>query len=142
MTDFFIASNEDLKCLESRPLVEGQLAGLVDSEVDLLMLCNLESILTGQEWESIFDTVYVNPAREQGPDGPWIYQVSGCLLQALVNLTADELIDCANKWSETDEWTLRDDMSPEKIAEVLSQLVTLAERALSNGKTLYIWTRP
>lgn len=142
MTDFFIASDEDLNCLDDRQPADKNLAAVVDSEIDLLMLCNLESILTGSEWEAVFDRVYVNPARDHGPDGPWIYEVSSCLLKALQNLTPEGLVDCANQWAETDEWTLREDSEPEQIREVLQGLIGLARLAILERKSLFIYTEP
>ncbi len=141
MSDFFIASDPDLNCLHSPP-AESLLNERLDSEVDLLMLCNLESILTGTEWESVFDRVYINPVRDHGPDGPWIYEVSSCLLAALQGLTPDTLLDCARKWGETDEWTLRDDIAPETIVNVLRGLAGMAELAHGEGNTLFIRTEP
>ena len=137
MTDFFIASLEDLSgLLDFRP---SEMLG--DSEVDLLMLCNLESILTGMDWESVFDRVYINPVKEQGPEGPWIYKVSEGLLDELKKLGPDAVKTAASEWAETDEWTLRADPK-EKIASVLQGLIGLAKRAGTEGKSLFIWTDP
>lgn len=139
MTDFFIASIEDLTgLLDCRPSNGEALAG---SEVDLLMLCNLESILTGMDWEAVFDRVYINPVSEQGPEGPWIYKVSEGLLDALKKLGPEAVKLAANEWAETDEWTLRADPK-EKITSVLTGLIGLAKRAGSEGKSLFIWTDP
>ncbi len=143
MTDFFLASNDDLNRLEDHsPANEPESGAVLDSEVDLLMLCNLESILTGTEWESVFDQVYINPVRDHGPEGPWIYRVSSCLLEALRKLGPDSLAECASRWAESDEWTLREDSAPEKIAEVLRQLIGLARLAGLEGKSLFICTEP
>lgn len=140
MTPFFIASEHDLNLVQEPFALKENNAGIDDSEIDLLMLCNLESILTGSDWESVFDKVYINPVRDHGPDGPWIYQVSEKLLDALRKLTPEALLNCANKWAETDEWTLRQD-SPERIADVLHFLSALARQASSEGKSLFILTR-
>ena len=142
MTDFFIASVEELNCPEVPRPAQSWQSGLADTEVDLLMLCNLESILTGAEWDSVFDQVYINPVCEQGPDGPWIYQVSASLLQELQEISPERVIDCARQWSETDEWTLRDDIALDKIADVLRELICLARAAADEQKSLFIWTLP
>lgn len=141
MTEFFIATLDDLNGLvDCRPLNEQFIA---DSEVDLLMLCNLESILTGAEWESVFDRDYINPLAEQGPDGPWIYKVSDKLINALEKLSsAESVAQAADQWSETDEWTLRPDNSPEKICAVIQGLIGLAKKAGEEGKSIFIWTEP
>ncbi len=105
------------------------------------MLCNLESILTGLDWESVFDRDYINPVSEHGPDGPWVYQVSEGLLNALNKLSPDAIASAASRWAETDEWTLRND-STDTIADVLSGLIGLAQKAGSEGKRVFIWTEP
>lgn len=106
------------------------------------MLCNLESILTGIDWENVFDRDYVNPVRDHGPEGPWIYQVSEQLLDALKQLSPDAKVNCAQEWAQTDEWHLRSDAAPEKIAGVLDGLISMAQRAGDEGKRLFIWTEP
>lgn len=138
MTPFFLASDEDISC--SEPLEQNGDESGEDSEIDLLMLCNLEAILTGTDWENIFDKVYLNPVSDQGPDGPLVYQVSNNLLDALRKLTPEAILNCARQWAETDEWTLRQD-PPEKIAAVVHGLMGLANQASEEGKKLFIWTR-
>lgn len=112
---------------------------MVHSEVDLLMLCNLESILTGSDWEKVFEDFYTDPVQDAGPDGPLIYKVSEKLLQVLPALNSEALLSCADKWSETDEWTLRQEV-PEEIVNVLHSLSGLAKHAVAEGKKLYLLT--
>ena len=137
MKPFFIASEEDISRAEPNASEESD-AG--SDEIDLLMLCNLEAILTGHDWENIFDKVYMNPVCDHGPDGPIVYQVSNGLLEALRKLSPDALLNCAKQWAETDEWELRQD-PPEKIADVVQSLIGLAQRANDEGKNLFLWTR-
>ena len=141
MADLFIASGEDLSSITESLSPINCLPGLADAEVDLLMLCNLESILTGIDWESIFDRDYVNPIADHGPDGPWIYQVSRKLLDSLQCLSPDAVVECARVWADTDEWTLRTDVCTEKVAEVISDLAGLARTALAENKQVFLWTR-
>lgn len=139
VTPFFIASEDELHCVEPQAL-DGAEDADGPEQIDLLMLCNLEAILTGSDWENIFDRVYMNPVRDHGPDGPLVYQVSNGLLEALRGLSPESLLNCANLWAETDEWELRQD-PPEKIADVVHGLMDLAERASAEGKNLFLWTR-
>lgn len=141
MADLFIASDSELNGISEAPSPINCLPGLADADVDLLMLCNLESILTGSDWESVFDRDYVNPICDHGPDGPWIYQVSKGLLDALRCLSPEAMIECARVWAETDEWTLRTDTCPEKVAEVISGLAGLAKSARAQEKHVFLWTR-
>jgi hypothetical protein len=142
LTDFFIASDDELNLLDHRPSATKQLPGMADSDIDLLMLCNLESILTGADWECIFDSMYINPVRDHGPDGPWIYQVSNFLLEALEQLNSESMQDCARQWAETDEWTLREGCPREEIMTALAKLIGLSRLAGSEGKHLFIATMP
>ena len=140
VSEFFLATTSELLQIEYRPPQSIMQPGLVDSELDLLMLCNLESILTGNDWESVFDDVYINPVQDHGPDGPWIYQVSTELLRALKTLSPDNILDCAKEWSQTDEWTLREDTPIECITTILRELTELAVQADTQGKQVFIWT--
>ncbi len=140
MTDFLIASEHELDSLDKCSKGTKQNACLADSDLDLLMLCNLEAILTGTEWEHVFDRDYINPVRDECPDGKLIYQVSEKLLEALRKLQPDCILDCAKQWAETDEWTLREDCTPETIATVIQRLIGLAKLTLAEGKILFIRT--
>lgn len=140
LTDFFIASNTEIKAIDCRPAENTAEPDLADSDLDLLMLCNLESILTGNAWECVFDEVYINPVRDNGPEGPLVYQVSSALLSALQELDRDAIADCAMQWAETDEWTLREGTPIETIAAVLQGLIRLARQASIEGKSLFICT--
>jgi hypothetical protein len=142
LADLFIATIKELGDLDDMVSPTSLMPGMADSEIDLLMLCNLESILTGNEWESVFDRDYGCPLREDGPDGPWIYQVSKNLLDSLQCLSPEAILECARVWSDYDEWTLRADACIESIAELISSLAALAKQALTEGKQVYIWTRP
>lgn len=142
LADLFIATTQELGELDDMISPATLMPGLPDSEIDLLMLCNLESILTGTEWESVFDRDYGCPLREDGPDGPWIYEVSKPLLSSLQCLSPEAILECARVWSDYDEWTLRTDACIESIAEVISSLASLAKRALLENKQVFIWTRP
>jgi len=142
LTDFFIASDDELNLLDLRQSATKQLPGMADSDIDLLMLCNLESILTGADWECVFDSMYINPVRDHGPDGPWIYQVSNYLLEALSKLNSEAMQDCASQWAETDEWTLKENCPLEEIMAALGKLIGLARLACSEGKHLFIVTMP
>ncbi|MBX9725013.1 MAG: hypothetical protein K2X81_26660 [Candidatus Obscuribacterales bacterium] len=140
MTDFLIASEHELDSLNNCSTGTNKNACLADSDLDLLMLCTLESILTSTEWEQVFDRDYINPVRDEFPDGTLIYQVSDKLLEALRKLQPECILDCAKQWAETDEWTLREDSTPESIATVIQSLVGLAKLTMAEGKILFIRT--
>lgn len=140
MSNFFIASLEELKGLID--FSPGMGTGIGGIEVDLLMLCNLEAILTGIDWESVFDKDYINPITDEGPDGPWVYKVSEGLLEALKRLSPDAVLKTAKEWAETDEWTLRENEPQENIAAVIQKLASMAKKAKSEGKSIFIRTEP
>lgn len=140
MSDFFLASAAELQDQNDQPSGCSLQPQLLNSDLDLIMLCDLESILTGNDWEVVFDRDYINPVAEQGPEGPWIYKVSSALLSELQRLSPESLLDCAQKWSDCDQWTLKEDTPAEAIADVLRELVGLAQTAGKQGKDIYIWT--
>lgn len=142
LADLFIANMNELQHLEPEAFTFSTSPAIADNEVDLLMLCNLESILTGDEWECVFDRDYGCPLLDEGPDGPWIYQVSKKLLDSLRCLTQEAIFECAKVWADYDEWTLRADAGVEKIANLISGLVDLAKQALLEDKLVFISTRP
>lgn len=139
LNDFFIAAEPDVQVIEKFqvPLYEPELP---QAEIDLVMLCTLEAILTGVDWESIFDRDYINPIRDDGPDGPWIYAVSNTLVEALTLLQPETVHQCAGQWMETDDWILRSDACMEKTKSVLEELITLCRKTADEGKRLFLWT--
>lgn len=140
LNDLFIASDRDLGVLNDRGSPTCKLPGLSDVGVDLVMLCTLEEILTGQDWESIFDIHYINPLKDDGPEGPWVYPISETLTAALSVLDTDKIMHAAGKWAETDEWTVHENNGVDAIAEVLTQLVKLAKQAAAEHKHLFLWS--
>lgn len=138
--DIFIASERELEVLNERGSPAEKLHGVCLFAADLVMLCTLEAILTGADWESIFDKHYVSPLIDDGPEGPWVYLLSGSLQAALATTPGEVLPECAERWAETDDWMVRDDCSNETILSVLGQLKELATKAAAEEKRMYLWT--
>ncbi|MBY0358658.1 MAG: hypothetical protein K2W82_11700 [Candidatus Obscuribacterales bacterium] len=133
LKDFFVASDSDIQMIERFNRQDAV-------TIDLVMLCTLEGILTGMDWEIIFDKEYINPAREDSPEGPWIYAVSNTLVKILTALPPNNFTEYANQWQETDDWLLQPDSCLEQINNVLSELVSLCQQAQGQNKKLFLWT--
>lgn len=109
-----------------------------EAEIDLVMLCTLEEILTGLNWEEIFDQNYINPAWEESPDGPWIYAVSDRLVETLTSFKSASTHPCIKQWMETDDWTLRENACPDEVIRILEELILLSKQASREGKRLFL----
>lgn len=137
--DLFIASERELSVLCERGSPLKKLHGIEDAGVDLVMLCTLEEILTGLDWEAIFDRHYVNPLKDDGPEGPWVYGVSKALQEALRDIQQDKLARYAERWADTDDWMVRE-CDVNSVEEILNRLVLLAKKASEEGKRMFLWT--
>ncbi len=137
--DLFIASERELAVLNELGSPVDRLHGISDAGVDLVMLCTLEEILTGLNWEAIFDRHYVNPLKDEGPEGPWVYGISKALQEALKDVSSERIAGYAAQWADTDDWTVRD-CELQNVVDILSRLIVLARKATDEGKRMFLWT--
>lgn len=137
----FLASMDELTAYKGNGSPALHLNGQKkDLDLDPMMLSTLEGILTGENFEDVFDREYVMPVIEQGPEGPWAYCISTKLTELLSALTEPEALDCAEKWSQTDDWTLHDNLDMAEVCTAISTLSEMSRQGQSLQKLLFIWT--
>jgi hypothetical protein len=141
LSDFFIATDQELRDIREPDSPAAQFEGVTSTGVDVVMLCTLQQFACGlNDWEQIFDDCYVAPVKELGSEGPWIYQVSDELCRRLSSLNAPDINRYAKMWAETDEWIMSEEPDRSQTPRVLSDLVNLARKATVRKKKMYLWT--
>ena len=79
---------------------------------------------------------------EEGPGGPWVYQLPSELVSRLSATDEPALTEIATRWWQCVEFQREPPYRSWDVSAVrqfLTILVTLARRARENGKNLYLW---
>jgi hypothetical protein len=135
LTDFVVADLADAQkvCDSSCPYQDFD--GFAAKGINTFKLDALHAILRGEAGPPIDATVCSG-----GEDGPWVFEVPRDLVQRLAALTAQQLEVVARQWAATEEFSPRYDNWPlEAVQEVLNELATLCNRAVTQGKSVLMW---
>jgi hypothetical protein len=99
-----------------------------------VMLGTLQSLLTGVPYDEL-------PEGEllvmEGEDGPWVWQLSEELRDALADAPAGRLPAVAEQWVRTEEFW--DQATAAEVLPFLGEVTALARRARQAGERLYCW---
>jgi hypothetical protein len=142
LVDYFVAPT-DATAVRAMDVVGGpQFAGFETvpaKGIDpIVVLGNLESILTGRS----YDEIGANPRHGEllsDPDADaFVVTVTDELRDALAATAEDRLPDIAQRWAQTDELVLGH-AEPGHLIELLQMFVTLARHAIDQGGGLYCW---
>jgi len=128
-TNFFIATAADVRAMayeaekppphKAHPTVESK--GLYPE-----LLEHLAELLDA-------DGDMGEPERDWGKDGPWVFELPDELVSALSRLQGKALDEIARRWADTAcVWVT-------VLGPLLSRLATLAARARSEKKGVYLW---
>ena len=99
-----------------------------------VMLGTLQSLLTGVPYDQLPDGELV---AMEGEDGPWVWQLSEELRDALADATAGRLPAVAEQWVRTEEFW--DQATAAEVLPFLVEVTALARRARQAGERLYCW---
>jgi hypothetical protein len=116
--------------------------GVVWKGLDPITLASLWSILEGEELD--VDNVVSRSSRiqlavEDSNDGPWVFAIPEAMRDSLAELAAeceDKIEGVARAWAATDElkdWDYSD------VAELLQDVIDLADGARLERKDLLLW---
>lgn len=101
-----------------------------------VMMRRLQSLLTGVPYQEL-------PAAEgellamEGEDGPWVWQLSEELRDALADAQPSRLPAVAEQWVRTEEFWEQPPAA--EVLPFLGQVTALARRARQAGERLYCW---
>ncbi|MFE3881123.1 hypothetical protein ACFXPX_42910 [Kitasatospora sp. NPDC059146] len=118
------------------------------ADLDVVFLKNIDPVVAVARLEAIMTSCGYEEASERPrsgqllsdpeDDGAFVVSLTDTLAAALASASQDDLVRCAELWSETDE--LRQiGVSVEVAAGVLDALAGLAQRAQASDQRLYCW---
>lgn len=99
-----------------------------------VMLPKLQSLLTGVPYDQLPEGELVAMESE---DGPWVWQLSEELRDALADAQASRLPAVAEQWVRTEEFW--DQATAAEVLPFLGEVTALARRARQAGERLYCW---
>ena len=105
---------------------------------DIVSMSTLWGILRGTPSDN--PDVAEFPFVYESDDGEcWVHELPADLLERLLSLTPFETARVAKAWGQTDELKAFEQSRPGLVRQVLSDIITLAERGRAQGKGLYLW---
>ncbi|HSH21800.1 MAG TPA: hypothetical protein VK992_04170 [Candidatus Caenarcaniphilales bacterium] len=95
----------------------------------------LESIISGVSYEQIDQDDLLAPLRDGGEEGPWIIPVRPALVDALTQLSPQQIESVAKAWAKTEEMSWPWGQSRQATADLAQQLERVADLAHQSRET-------
>ena len=99
-----------------------------------VMMRTLQSLLTGVSYDQLPEGELL---AMEGEDGPWVWQLSEELRDALADAPGGRLPAVAEQWVRTEEFW--DQATAAEVLPFLVEVTALARRARQAGERLYCW---
>jgi hypothetical protein len=138
LTDFVVAEASEAKRLgDDRESFDG-----VDAKgIDQVRMGTLYAFLTETEYDPSFLTSDDSFAYIASDDGPWVQAIPADMVKRLMEMSPVEMQKIGDVWFQTEEFDPKySRWSRDDVSEFLSQIQQLATRAMSEGKSLFMWT--
>ena len=137
LTDLIMATEAELAAVPKDKVPFNVLPGVDVKGMGLVAIAMLYAIMTGTEFDpGLADFPFVG---EHPEDGPWANLLPDEFVRSLAQLDDPMLEDVAHQWAATEELRL-ENWSFEDVHSRLGEVRTLAQRAIQEGKPIYIWT--
>jgi hypothetical protein len=134
LTDFFIASDEELQALPDDALPVQELRGIMAKNVESVNFALLETIIRDTDFDDALDAQIL--ISEKSEDGPWIYLVAQGFTMSLAAIDDSKLKPIGDEWGKElvmHNWTFND------VRTFLVELRSLAREAVTSGRNMYHW---
>lgn len=138
LTDFVVADDSDAQRLgDERDAFDGiDAKGLGQVEMGTLY-----AILSDTEYDESFLVDDSSFAYTASDDGPWVQRVPGDMVRRLAAMADEDLPRIAEAWSQTEEFDPKYfGWKREDIDTFLPEIRRLAQQAIQEKKTLFMWT--
>jgi hypothetical protein len=133
-TGVVVADSVDAKRLGDDPF---SFKGVDAKGIDQTRMGTLYAILTRTEYDPSFLLSFEYEASE---DGPWVQIIPELMVALLAKMSPDELKSTGDAWFQTEEFDSKySRWKREEVAIFLSQLRQLANQAITESKTLFMW---
>lgn len=110
--------------------------GMEANGLSLEKLAMLQSILTGQTFDEAFDEY--RPLYTASEEGPWLIRFPHSSVRQLADLEEEALERIAEELAASEEFET-DEVAADEAQDFLIELSQLAENAVDQDKTLFIW---
>ncbi len=138
LSDFFIATNAEVKSLEISKSPAGSVPSVQARSVEVVKLTQLQCIIDGSVFSDHLEQLGTMRVRSEGDEGPWVFLVPDVITRTLAESDENRLQQIANAWASTEEWKM-DGGKPEDIFPLLNKLGSLAKRAKVENREMYLW---
>ena len=99
----------------------------------------LDRVITGTPYASLEASGAIDAiARENGPDGPWVFTLRRALRDGLADLSDGRIMTVAQAWGEDAGMAARGE-DFRVLEGLVTDLCELARAARASGRDLYLW---
>lgn len=137
LTDFFIATEQEIVAIDGDDSPAKRLPGLMRSGLLIDLLAELYALVTHQQFSSqLIDTFAL--VWEGSAEGPWIYRFPWPFVQALAATDLHTRLHplAHASWPQLAQFNESD---RDGLTDALEQLAHLARQAIAEQKALYTW---
>jgi hypothetical protein len=134
LTDFFIASDEELQALPDDALPAQELQGIMAKSVESVNFALFEAIIRDTDFDDALDAQIL--ISEKSDDGPWIYLVTQEFTMNLAEIDDSKLKSIGDEWRK--ELAMHN-WSSNEMRTFLVELRSLAREAVASGRNMYHW---
>ena len=138
LSDFFIATRAEVDSLGADEGPASSFPTVRARSIEVVKLTRLQCIIDGSLLDDHLGQLGSMLVRSDGDDGPWVFLVPDVIAGTLAQSDGTELQQIANAWALIDEWKM-DGGTPEEIVRLLTDLGSLAKRAIIEHREMYLW---
>jgi hypothetical protein len=141
LTDFVVAERTEAHLVGQADVPSEAFRGIDAKGIDQVKMATLYAILTGTDYDPDFlaaDDSFLYTGSE---DGPWVQAIPDDMVRRLAELLPHQLSVIAEHWLASEEFDPRySNWSPEAVTWFLGEIRDLSRVAISEKKTLFMWT--
>ena len=141
LTDIVIAGRNEAKRVEASDVPSREFPGIDAKGLDQVRMGTLYAILTNTEYDPGFMLDEDSSIEPDSEDGPWVQIVPQEMVNILSKLTNSDIPPIADQWGKTEEFQSEySNWSRKDILNFLEQIAALSKRAMTDDKTMFMWT--
>lgn len=141
LTDFVVANRDEAKLVGETDVPSAVFDGIDAKGIDQVKMATLHSILTQTEYDPDLLATDESFLYTGSEDGPWVQALPDTMIARLADLSVFETKRVAQEWFATEEFQPKySGWSVDDVAAFLTEMTRLARVAVSENKTVFMWT--
>ncbi len=141
LTDFVVADVSDAEKVGEADNPSQEFTGIDAKGIDQIKMGKLYAILTRTDHNPEFMAREESFLYSASEDGPWVQMVPEEMITRLARISESQIPAIADEWGNTEEFEPEySRLTKEDIATFVHQIAELSRMALSEKKSILMWT--